>query len=294
MPLLGTRKLRALTSRDINRFITDVAAGRTAVDVKTARGRAIVKGGPGTAQRTAGLLGGMLSYAVKQGILDSNPARGVERRFSDRRKVRVLSSDELQRLGQALSRAGVDEKNRESPITVALVVFFALTGFRKGEALWLRRSDIDERHGAIRLQDSKAGPQVRAVGRAALELLKSTLAMTDTDLVFEGTKPGVPFIGIDKAFKRLCVRAQIKDASLHTLRHSFATIASEIGCNEFTIAALLGHRAGSITSRYVHVDRALVAAADRVSSEILARLEGAGEKGEIIELAAFRQRPVSF
>ena len=79
MPLLGSQRVRDLAQADINRFIRDVADGKTAVVEKTAnlRGKAVVTGGPSTAARTAGLLGGILSFAVTEGIRADNPARGV-------------------------------------------------------------------------------------------------------------------------------------------------------------------------------------------------------------------------
>jgi hypothetical protein len=57
------------------------------------------------------------------------------------------------------------------------------------------------------------------------------------------------------------------DVTPHVLRHSFATLAADIGHNEPTIAALLGHKIHSITSRYVHsADAVLLAAADAVAN----------------------------
>ena len=51
------------------------------------------------------------------------------------------------------------------------------------------------------------------------------------------------------------------------LRHSFASLATDIDYNEPTIAALLGHKAHSITSRYVHSsDVVLLVAADAVAN----------------------------
>jgi hypothetical protein len=52
------------------------------------------------------------------------------------------------------------------------------------------------------------------------------------------------------------------------LRHTFASVAGDLGFSELTIAGLLGHSAHGITQRYVHLDTALVVAADRVSMEI--------------------------
>lgn len=77
LPLLGNRRVRDLTTPDIVRFMRDITTGKTADDVKTGfRGRAIVEGGAGTASRTVGLLGGILSFAVSEGIIATNPVRG--------------------------------------------------------------------------------------------------------------------------------------------------------------------------------------------------------------------------
>ena len=56
------------------------------------------------------------------------------------------------------------------------------------------------------------------------------------------------------------------DITPHTLRHSFASLAGDLGYSEPTIAALVGHQGRSITSRYVHsADAVLLAAADAVA-----------------------------
>ena len=67
IPLLGTRRVKDLTKADINKVLKDIMAGKTRVSVKTKklRGKAIVRGGAGTATRTVGLLGGILTYAVE-------------------------------------------------------------------------------------------------------------------------------------------------------------------------------------------------------------------------------------
>jgi|GEM_PF-5705187 len=66
-PLLGKKLVRDVSRADIERFLRDVANGKTAVDVKTKRhGRAIVTGGKGTATRTVRLLGGIFSHAFRQ------------------------------------------------------------------------------------------------------------------------------------------------------------------------------------------------------------------------------------
>jgi hypothetical protein len=77
-PLLGTKRISSVTRGDIERFMRDVANGKTHADVKTKKhGRAIVTGGKGTATRTVRLLGGIFSYAVARGYLSTNPRHGI-------------------------------------------------------------------------------------------------------------------------------------------------------------------------------------------------------------------------
>ena len=63
-------------------------------------------------------------------------------------------------------------------------------------------------------------------------------------------------------------RATVADITPHTLRHTFASVAGDLGFSELTIAALLGHAARGVTQRYVHIDEALRVAADKVSDAI--------------------------
>jgi hypothetical protein len=54
---------------------------------------------------------------------------------------------------------------------------------------------------------------------------------------------------------------------------------------ELTVAALIGHRTGTVTSRYVHqLDAVLIAAADRVGAQIEEWMRGK-EAAEIVELS---------
>ena len=47
----------------------------------------------------------------------------------------------------------------------------------------------------------------------------------------------------------------------------FASLAADLGLGDSTIAGLLGHSRSSVTSRYIHLDKALIAAADLVAAE---------------------------
>ena len=67
----------------------------------------------------------------------------------------------------------------------------------------------------------------------------------------------------------------LADITPHVLRHSFASIANDLGFTEVTIAALIGHSKGTVTSKYIHtLDTALIMAADTISGYIQGLLNG--------------------
>jgi Phage integrase family len=76
------------------------------------------------------------------------------------------------------------------------------------------------------------------------------------------------FIGVVRVLDRICQKAKLEAVTPHVLRHTFASVAGDLGFSGLTIAGLLGHSAHGVTQRYVHLDTALVVAADRVSMEI--------------------------
>ena len=152
-PLLGRLAVAAVDRTDIERFMHGVAEGKTAGRIKTGRyGLARVKGGKGTATRTVGLLGAIFTYAVRQGVRTDNPVHGVVR-YADGRRERRLSDDEYAALGEALRE--VEAQGKIWPAAIAMARFLALTGWRSGEALALRWSEIDLARRAATLATPK-------------------------------------------------------------------------------------------------------------------------------------------
>lgn len=110
-PLLGKKRVGEITRADVERFMRDVAAGKTATNVKTGQhGRAIVKGGKGAATRTVGLLGGVFAFAVSREMRADNPVRGVKR-YPDRKSEIFLSADQFATLGGALNAVEAEGGN---------------------------------------------------------------------------------------------------------------------------------------------------------------------------------------
>jgi integrase len=112
---------------------------------------------------------------------------------------------------------------------------------------------------------------VRPVGRAVLDYITTIKRSANCSMVLSPARSGKVFGALAKGWKRVAKSAGLEDVTPHTLRHhSFASVAGDLGYTEPTIAALLGHAAGSVTSRYVHyLDSVLIAAADRAAAEIV-------------------------
>jgi integrase len=285
-PLLGRRAVASVTREDVETFMHDVAAGKTAGKTKTRpRGVAHVRGGRGTASRTVGLLGAIFTYAVRHRMRLDNPVHGVLRPVDGRRERR-LSDDEYKAFGTALRKA---EAAHIWPAAIAVVRFLALTGWRSGEALALRWDEIDFARRTATLGDTKTGHSVRPLAQAACDLLRSI--GQSSELVFQATRGNGRMVGFPKFWARIAKPGGLPaDLTPHTLRHSYASLAGDLGYSEPTIATLIGHKRHSITSRYVHTaDAVLLAAADAVADRTLT-LMGERKSAAVIQLRPGRQK----
>jgi integrase len=267
----------------------DVAGGMTKRRSRTSRPRAVsyVRGGRGAATRTVGLLGAVFAYAVRSGIRADNPVSGIIR-FADGKRDRRLSDSEYGQLGE-----GAASSKEIWPYATAAARFLALTGWRSGEALNLRRCDLDLQRRVARLPDTKTGASARPLSVSAVRELQALANGAASDLVFPSTRDGRVMSGFPSLFEKIASAGGLsRDVTPHVLRHSFASVAADLGFSELTIAALIGHRGGSITSRYTHhADAVLLAAADQVADRIaeMMSVERAAEDNNVVRLSMNRR-----
>ena len=277
IPLIGTRRVKDLVKADINKVLKDIMAGKTRVSVKTKklRGKAIVRGGAGTATRTVGLLGGILTYAVEAGIIDRNPAHGLKKP-KDNVRNRRLTEAEYHILGDILRNAAETEKYA---MTVDIIRQIAMTGCRRTEMIRLMRTEVDAAGSCLRLVDSKEGASVRPIGLPVVEYLEERCKDLTGTYVFPGQGEDNAFGSFPNHWEQIFKDTSLADVTPHVLRHSFASIGNDLGFTEVTIAALVGHSKGSVTSKYIHsLDTALIMAADTISGYIKGLLDGVAFK----------------
>ena len=268
-PLLGKRKINALKLGDIEGAQADIAAGKTSKARVGSRGGATT-GGEGVAARTMSSVHAIFEHAVRLGKIQTNPAKGV-RRLASTARIRRLSRAEIGALGDALRKAAEDG---EHPTGLAAIRFLLCTGFRRMEGLGLKRAWLNEEEASVQIPETKTGAQTRVIGDAAIKVLLAQPKIAKSPFFFPADWGEGHFIGIVRVLDRICALVGLKDVTPHTLRHTFASVAGELGFSELTIAALLGHAARGVTQRYIHIDEALVMTANRVAGEIVDLLDG--------------------
>lgn len=93
--------------------------------------------------------------------------------------------------------------------------------------------------------------------------------------VYPGTRGGEAFGSFPNHWKQIFDGSPLAGITLHILRHSFASVANDLGFTEVAIAALVGHSKGTVTSKYIHsLNTALVMAAETIPGYIEALLDG--------------------
>lgn len=210
---------------------------------------------PGSARRTLGLTGAIFTYAIKKKLRLDNPVRGVETP-QDKVRMRRLSIAEYAQLWTVL--------NDGSNIASDIFLLLAVSGWRSGEARLLKWQELDLDRRIATLGDTKSGVSVRPLSTAAIEIIQRQERSGEYVFALQNGAP------IGKLFHHWEKLGMAKDVTPHVLRHSLASLAADMQMPDSIIAGLLGHRLGSITSRYTHLsDPALIEAADRVADATL-------------------------
>jgi integrase len=278
-PLLGRKRVDAITRGDVERLLVDVANGKTAASKTQKRlAGSVARGGKGVAAQCVTLLGTLLAFSVKRGIRLDNPAHGVKKP-AVRKMERFLSETEIARLARAL-----DEETEASgnPFPAAAIKLLLLTGCRRAEIMGLKWQHVDLERQCLRLPDSKTGGKVIYLNAPAIALLQDLRHVEGNLHVIVGATTTGPLVGINKIWERIRARADLDDVRLHDLRHSFASVGAIGGLSLPVIGALLGHKHATTTARYAHLSADPVRAANEaVGARIAAAMSKQKWKSDV-------------
>jgi site-specific recombinase XerD len=183
-------------------------------------------------------------------VLRKNIVREQHRPRQDKRLPCVLSKQEIRRM---LER----EINLKHRLLLALVYS---SGLRVSEVVTLKMKQIDLSRKSVFVSGGKGRKdRYTLLSDAAAVFLKEYAAGEDMNAWLF---PGIPrekhlsIRSAQKIFDHALTRAGIeKDATIHSLRHSFATHLLEGGTDIRYIQGLLGHMSIKTTERYTHVAR---------------------------------------
>lgn len=257
VPGIGQRRLDQLRPTDVEALVV----------AKRKDGLA-----PSTVRTIYTVLRSALDIAVRDGLLQSNPAAAVRRPSIPRREAEFLTPRQARLLLEAI------RGDRIEPVVRLLLA----TGLRRGEALGLHWSDVDLEHGILRVRwtltrtsagltlgepKTERSRRVIPLPTSAVALLVQHRARQDEERRRAGanwTEHGLVFtseVGTPveprNILRRLDViarRAGLQGTHLHTLRHSAASFLIDAGAHIKVVQEHLGHSSYAITADiYTHV-----------------------------------------
>jgi integrase len=209
-------------------------------------------GHPTVANRVKDLLSSVFGRAVKWGLLDTNPATGIE----DNKEVsrdRFLKPGELPKLFEALS----EEHN---PTFRDFFLLALLTGARRHNVRSMRWADVDSDSCEWRIPMTKNGQpqQVPLVPEAIAILKQRRESLPDGgEFVFPAMRADSKLghiSGERKAWLRILDRAGLENVRIHDLRRTMGSWQARTGASMVIIGKSLGHKSHQATAVYARLD----------------------------------------
>jgi integrase len=254
-------RLKARSAEEVQRHLTKHAAPlhRHPIDSVTrsmiaARlSELATASGPIAANRVRASLGAMFAWAMRQGIVETNPVIATGRPGQEKSRTRVLQIPELAEVWLATDGPGDFQ---------AIVRLLILTGARREEVAGLRWPELDFARGVWELPAERSKnrlPHVVPLSDAARAILEARPRRANRHLVF-GDGEG-PYSAWGQARKALARRilanreaelagldpAEVKPIehfTLHDIRRSVVTGMNELGVAPHVVEAVVNHVSG--------------------------------------------------
>ena len=201
-------------------------------------------------------------FAVREGLLELNPAKLVSTPRLEKKLPQHLSIEEAVKFIET-----PDVETHLGKRDRAMLELMYATGVRVSELTKMGIGDIDFKNKLIRVTGKRRKERIVPFGDPACEALQDYLSVRDRFLKnapvserepdalflnYQGTRITTRSVGrMVEKYIRIC--SGIHDISPHALRHSFATHLLDSGADLRDIQELLGHARLSSTQIYTHV-----------------------------------------
>lgn len=233
---LITKKLQDIKNYDIQEFLNNIVY-------------------PKIRLRSYEYLKDIFTKALNNELIKKSPMDNVEKPKYEKQKLNKALSIEEQK------RFIIESKNSRLQ-DVYLVILYQ--GLRKGEALALKRNDIDFDNNKLIINESytthttKDKDTKNKSSNRVMPLFEKTKKIL---LKYQDLKPEEELFKtnthtLHTEFKKILINANLPDITIHELRHTFITRCKEAGIIENVVQLWCGHQLGSkMTSQvYTHIN----------------------------------------
>lgn len=242
--------------RIMEREVLPVWRHRRVVDLRRRDIRELVerkaRTAPIQANRILQRISAMLTFAVDQDWIESNPAWRIKKPGRERSRDRVLTREELRELWAALHETHATNPDgtprpRLSQTLNDMLIVMLLTAQRRGEVCRMRWQDVDLATGwwTIPAESSKnADPHRVPLTSLVVKILNRRAEAKNRDerYVFSNHRATCVTDRAKKAAAVLCNGGISFHFRAHDLRRTAASYMGEAGVDRFHIAHVLNHR----------------------------------------------------
>ena len=202
------------------------------------------------------ILRALFDYAVKLGVMLTNPAKDIKRRKIIQQPMTIPTREQFKKLVEAIRQSDgrEDSQNKAAP-GADLVELLAYSGCRLNEGISITWADVDLEKGALSVTGGEKGTKNHESRIIPLTDALRTHLLRIRDFREPKAKPSDQVSQIDSAKKCLgtaCRRLGYPAFTHHDFRHFFATTCIEAGVDIPTVSRWLGHKDGGALAMRVY------------------------------------------